>query len=338
MDSDYDISLELVRSLGVGVLSNDEYAHKTSREARKAETDLEDLKQKSFRQISRCWTQFNIEQKEARQEHEEKMMAAMVERELAMFRGEMKKKEEEEDARIRNLYTALIGDARDPAGTTPPPLFDEVHFDVQGSKFLAPIDGAPPIIESPPIRFPPSAKTYEFSKPPEFHTTWDRNIDFVETRLDSMPSSPSGRRRKEKERLRSVIPAPLTGEHGREWEPERRKSPAKAARDGVDIGDLSMPEINPAHNARGTSASTFSQLRRLHSSRLVAHSNAARMQGSPQRSSILKPSARQNAEACVGACTNLNAGSVAKDAEFDEVERILKLNEKKLAKLTALHF
>lgn len=324
MDSEYDGSLELIRSLGVGVLSNEEYADKTSREARKAETDLESLKQRSFRQISNCWTQFSIAQEEARQEHEKKMMAEMVAKELDMFRGEMEKKEKDEDARIRNLYSALMG------GGTPASSQVDTQFDVHGNKFVS-IDGSPLIIESPPVRFPAAPRTYE-APSHDAASTWEKNIDFMEGRRlwdDTIPSSSPSTWGNDWERLRSVIPAPNIGfeKNGGGEEETYGHSKKAPAKDGVGRSDLKMPELNPANNARGMSV-TFSNVNLVGSHRQGAHSPSSKR-------SILKPSAIQNAEALN---TVLNAGCVAKDAEFDEVERILRLNEQKLAKLTALHF
>jgi len=328
MDSDCDASLELIRSLGVGVLSNEEYANKTSREARKAETELEELKRKSFFQISNCWTQFNITQAEANAEKEKNMVADMVARELGMFRGEMKKKEEEEAERIKNLYSSLIE-----KGPTPPSPRC-TYVDAHGSRCVSIPNGGPLIIESPPVTFPRGPRTYETAT--NITNTWDKNIDFVERRCITNPSSSPSRAKPCRERLRTVIPSEIGFEEKRgvgfnddEDISGYKKAPAK---DAVDISDLRIPELNPAHNARGPSIN-FSDPHYMapHKTRGAVPLTSSPAKKCPSKS-ILKPSAIQNADAYA------DPGCVTKDAEFDEMERILKLNEQKLAKLTALHF
>lgn len=102
----------VLRRAGLSVLTSD-YEQKSKSDTDDAMKDLSAFQRQMQEQIAHSWSQYHIAAEQARAEQEKEAISALVTKELDRFRAEQQKKEEKEEERLRHLYRGIMGDPAD---------------------------------------------------------------------------------------------------------------------------------------------------------------------------------------------------------------------------------
>lgn len=103
---------DVLKRVGLSVLSNTSYWQRSREEASDAEQQLAQLKREAQLRKARCEGQLENLARDAKEEQERRLISDKISKELASLRQELQKKDELEEERLRHLYRGILGPAK----------------------------------------------------------------------------------------------------------------------------------------------------------------------------------------------------------------------------------
>mmetsp|Transcript_60517 Transcript_60517/g.122839 ORF Transcript_60517/g.122839 Transcript_60517/m.122839 type:complete len:215 (-) Transcript_60517:24-668(-) len=103
---------DVLKRVGLSVLSNTSYWQRSREEASDAEQQLAQLKREAQLRQARCEGQLENLARDAKEEQERRLISDKISKELASLRQELQRKDELEEERLRHLYRGILGPAK----------------------------------------------------------------------------------------------------------------------------------------------------------------------------------------------------------------------------------
>ncbi|CAK9061265.1 Alkyldihydroxyacetonephosphate synthase [Durusdinium trenchii] len=100
---------DVLKRVGLSVLSNTSYWTRSKEEASDAEQHLTQLRREAQLRQARCEGQLETLAREAKEEQERRLISDKISRELASLREELHRKDAQEEERLRHLYRGILG-------------------------------------------------------------------------------------------------------------------------------------------------------------------------------------------------------------------------------------
>eukprot|EP00435_Cladocopium_sp_Y103_P020617 s215_g5.t1 len=147
---------DVLKRVGLSVLSNTSYWQRSRKEASDAEQQLAQLRREAQLRQARCEGQLENLARDAKEEQERRLISDKISKELASLRQELQRKDEQEEERLRHLYRGILGPAKGEAPLSSsamvedlrskqtPLIFSEAKLlsdDVPGASLRLPGDG-----------------------------------------------------------------------------------------------------------------------------------------------------------------------------------------------------
>ncbi len=92
----------VLKRVGLGPASNEEYEDRSTREVRRKMRDLDEIGRGIKEQLKNCWTEIRIVEHDVKKEEERNMVSNLITQEIAQFKEDWRlKMREEDEAKLR---------------------------------------------------------------------------------------------------------------------------------------------------------------------------------------------------------------------------------------------